>query len=121
GVIAVAAYFVVTPSIMSGDKVPVEGMPYGFLGSQGLFVAILLGLIAGWIFQWFINNDIQVKLPDTVPPAVAKSFSALIPGAVIITIFGVLYAIFTWTGLGNIHLILFHILSKPLGLLGDTL
>ncbi|CAJ1191883.1 cellobiose-specific PTS IIC [Companilactobacillus paralimentarius DSM 13238 = JCM 10415] len=121
GVIALSAYFVVTPSIMSGDKVPVEGMPYNFLGSQGLFVAILLGLLAGWIFQWFINNDIQIKLPDTVPPAVAKSFSALIPGAVVITIFGALYAIFTWTGLGNIHLLLFHILSKPLGLLGDTL
>lgn len=121
GVIAVASFFVVTPSIMSGDKVPLEGMPYGFLGSQGLFVAILLGLLTGWIFQWFINHDIQIKLPDSVPPAVAKSFSALIPGALIITIFGAVYAVLTWTGLGNIHEILMHILSKPLGLLGDTL
>jgi len=121
GVIAVSAYFVVTPSIMSGDKVPLEGMPYGFLGSQGLFVAILLGLLTGYIFQWFINHDIQIKLPESVPPAVAKSFSALIPGAVIITLFGVIYAVLTWTGLGNVHMLLFHILSKPLGLLGDTL
>ena len=121
GVIAVASFFVVTPSIMSGDKVPLEGMPYGFLGSQGLFVAILLGLLTGWIFQWFINHDIQIKLPESVPPAVAKSFSALIPGALIITIFGAIYAFLTWTGLGNIHEILMHVLSKPLGLLGDTL
>ncbi|AUI72012.1 PTS sugar transporter subunit IIC [Companilactobacillus alimentarius] len=121
GIIAVSAFFVVTPSIMSGDKVPLEGMPYGFLGSQGLFVAILLGLLTGYIFQWFINRDIQIKMPETVPPAVAKSFSALIPGAVIITIFGAIYAIMTWSGLGNIHELLLHILSKPLGLLGDTL
>lgn len=121
GVIALASFFVVTPSIMSGDKAPLEGMPYGYLGSKGLFIAIIIGLLAGGIFQWFINHNIQIHMPETVPPAVAKSFSALIPGAVIITLFGAVYAIFTWTGLGNIHDLLMHILSKPLGLLGDTL
>ncbi|WP_125707841.1 PTS sugar transporter subunit IIC [Lacticaseibacillus porcinae] len=120
GVIALGSFFVVTPSIMSGDKVPLEGMPYGYLGSKGLFIAIIIGLVAGGIFQWFINHNVQIHMPDTVPPAVAKSFSALIPGAVIITLFGAVYAIFTWTGLGNIHDLLLHILSKPLGLLGDT-
>lgn len=121
GVIALASFFVVTPSIFSGDKAPVEGMPYGYLGSKGLFIAILIGLIAGGVFQWFINHDIRIKMPEAVPPAVSKSFSALIPGAVIITGFGAIYAILTWTGLGNIHDLLLHILSKPLGLLGDTL
>ncbi|WP_282709416.1 PTS sugar transporter subunit IIC [Ligilactobacillus sp. Marseille-Q7487] len=121
GIIALASFFVVTPSIMSGDKAPLEGMPYGYLGSKGLFIAIIIGLIAGGLFQWFINRDIRIKMPEAVPPAVSKSFSALIPGAVIITLFGAIYAILTWTGLGNIHDLLLHILSKPLGILGDTL
>ena len=121
GVIAIAAYFIVTPSIMSGDKVPLEGMPYGYLGSKGLFIAIIIGLITGGLFQWFINHNIQIKMPATVPPAVSASFSALIPGAVIIAIFGAVYLIFTWTGWGNVHDIILHLLSKPLGLLGDTL
>lgn len=121
GVIALASFFVVTPSIMSGDKAPLEGMPYGYLGSKGLFIAIIIGLIAGGIFQWFINHNIEIKMPDTVPPAVAKSFSALIPGAVIITLFGAVYALFTWTGLGNIHDLLMHIFAKPFGVLSDTL
>ena len=121
GVIAIASYFVVTPSIMSGDKVPLEGMPYGYLGSSGLFIAIIIGLITGGIFQWFINRDIRIKMPDTVPPAVSDSFSALIPGAVIIGLFGIVYALFAWTGWGNVHDIMMKLLSKPLGLLGDTL
>lgn len=121
GIIALASYFVVTPSIMTTGAAPLEGMPYGFLGSKGLFIGILIGLITGQIFQWFINHNIQIKLPDAVPPAVAKSFSALIPGAVIITLAGAVYALFTWTGWGNIHEALLHLLSKPLGLLGDTL
>ncbi|WP_262315740.1 PTS sugar transporter subunit IIC [Lacticaseibacillus parakribbianus] len=121
GVIAVASFFVVTPSIMSGDKAPVEGIPYAYMGSKGLFIAILIGLVAGGIFQWCINHDIQIHMPATVPPAVSKSFSAMIPGAVTISLFGAVYAFFTWTGLGNVHDLLMNLLSGPLGLLGDTL
>ncbi len=54
-------------------------MPYDFLGSKGLFVGIIIGLLAGGIFQWFINHDVQIHMPDSVPPAIGKSFSALIP------------------------------------------
>ncbi len=121
GIASVAVYFIVTPSIMSGDKVPVEGFPYTYLGSRGLFVAIILGLLSAWIFQWFINHNIQIKMPATVPPAVSKSFSALIPGAVEITLAGGIYWLFSWAGWGNIHDVIMNILSKPLGALGDTL
>ncbi|ATO53532.1 PTS cellobiose transporter subunit IIC [Lactobacillus amylovorus DSM 20531] len=121
GIISASVFFILTPSIMSGDKVPVEGFPYTYLGSRGLFVAIIFGLITGWIFQWFINHNIQIKMPETVPPAVAKSFSALIPGAVVIAIAGCVYWLFTWAGWGNIHDVIMNILAKPLGALGDTL
>ena len=122
GIISASVFFILTPSIMSGDKVPVEGFPYTYLGGRGLFVAIIFGLITGWIFQWFINHwKIQIKMLETVPPAVAKSFSALIPGAVVIAIAGCVYWLFTWAGWGNIHDVIMNILAKPLGALGDTL
>lgn len=60
-------------------------------------------------------------MPATVPPAVAKSFSALIPGAAVIAIAGCVYWLFAWTGWGNIHDVIMNILAKPLGALGDTL
>lgn len=121
GILSASVFFILTPSIMSGDKVPVEGFPYTYLGSRGLFVAIIFGLLSAWIFQWFINHNIQIKMPATVPPAVSKSFSALIPGAVIIAIAGCVYWLFLWTGWGNIHDVIMNILAKPLGALGNTL
>ena len=121
GIISASVFFILTPSIMSGDKVPVEGFPYTYLGSKGLFVAISFDLITGWIFQWVINHNIQIKMPETVPPAVAKSFSALIPGAVVIAIAGCIYWLFTWAGWGNIHDVIMNILAKSLGALGDAL
>lgn len=121
GIISASVFFIVTPSIMSGGKTPVEGFPYVYLGSRGLFVAIFLGLLSAWIFQWFINHNIQIKMPDTVPPAVAKSFSALIPGTVCIFLAGCIYWLFSWAHWGNLHDVIMNILAKPLGLLGNTL
>lgn len=121
GIISASVFFIVTPSIMSGGKTPAEGFPYVYLGSRGLFVAIFLGLLSAWIFQWFINHNIQIKMPDTVPPAVAKSFSALIPGTVCIFLAGCIYWLFSWAHWGNLHDVIMNILAKPLGLLGNTL
>lgn len=121
GIIALSSFFIITPDLMSGGKAPAAGMPYLYLGSRGLFIGILLGLLTGYVFQWFINHNIQIKMPDTVPPAVSKSFSALIPGVVILTIVGAIYAVLMWTNVGNIHDLLLHIFNKPFSLLGDTL
>lgn len=114
GIISLSSFIVVTPF---GEG----GIPVGFMGSKGLFVAMVLGIISALIFQWFINHNIQIKLPDAVPPAVARSFSALIPGAVIITLWLVVFAILDMTGIGNIHELLLKVLGGPLGLLGNNI
>ncbi len=121
GVISLASFVIITPNIFTADKSPIEGMPITYMGSRGLFIAIILGIISAEIFQWFIKHNIQIRLPETVPPAVSKSFSALIPGATIITLWLLVYAIATYSGLGNLHDLLLKILGKPLGILGDTL
>lgn len=121
GIISLSSFLIVTPNILSGGDAPAEGIPVGYMGSKGLFVAMILGMLTAMIFQWFIKHDIQIKLPETVPPAVAKSFSALIPGSAIITLWLVIFAIFDNTSFGNIHDLLLTILGGPLGLLGGTI
>jgi PTS system cellobiose-specific IIC component len=121
GIISLSSFLIVTPNIFSGDEAPLEGMPVNYMGSRGLFMAIVLGIITALIFQWFIKHNIQITLPDTVPPAVSKSFSALIPGAVIITLWLAVYALLDITEIGNIHELLLKIFGGPLGILGATL
>lgn len=91
------------------------------MGSKGLFVAMVLGIISALIFKWFINKNIQIKLPDAVPPAVSKSFSALIPGAVMISLWLIVFAILDRVSIGNIHDLLLKVLGGPLGLLGNNI
>jgi PTS system cellobiose-specific IIC component len=83
-------------TVISAAKAP--NLLIGFidrtwLGGQGMIAAIIVGLITGWIYTWFVKKKIIIKLPDQVPPAVANSFVALIPSAVL-TVWWLLVYIF---------------------------
>lgn len=117
GLVSLAAFITVTPFLASDVG---AGMPTAYMGAKGLFIAIILGLVNGYVYQWFINHNIQIKLPDTVPPAVAKSFSAIIPGAVIITFWLIVYGMLDTLVLPNLHDIAQVVLGGPLGLLGNN-
>lgn len=118
GIIALSSFVVVTPFVSSETG---AGIPVGYMGSKGLFVAMVLGIVSALIFSWFIKKDVRIKLPDAVPPAVASSFSALIPGAVIITLWLVVFGILDRVSIGNIHDLLLKVLGGPLGLLGNNI
>ncbi|HGR1138496.1 PTS sugar transporter subunit IIC [Streptococcus pneumoniae] len=117
GIVSLSSFITVTPFI-TGEAG--AGMPTAFMASKGLFVAMILGLINGYIYQWFINHNIQIKMPDGVPPAVSKSFSAIIPGAVTIVGWLIVYATLDKLSLPNLHEIAQVALRGPLGLLGNN-
>ncbi|HES9508088.1 lichenan permease iic component (pts system lichenan-specific eiiccomponent) (eiic-lic) [Streptococcus pneumoniae] len=117
GIVSLSSFITVTPFI-TGEAG--AGMPTAFMASKGLFVAMILGLINGYIYQWFINHNIQIKMPDGVPPAVSKSFSAIIPGAVTIVGWLIVYATLDKLSLPNFHEIAQVALGGPLGLLGNN-
>ena len=117
GIVSLSSFITVTPFIRGEAG---AGMPTAFMASKGLFVAMILGLINGYIYQWFINHNIQIKMPDGVPPAVSKSFSAIIPGAVTIVGWLIVYATLDKLSLPNFHEIAQVALGGPLGLLGNN-
>lgn len=117
GIVSLSAFITVTPFI-TGEAG--SGIPTSYMASKGLFIAIILGLLNGYIYQGFLNKDIRIKMPDGVPPAVSKSFSALIPGAVIITSWLILFGFLDKCGLPNVHDIAQVVLGGPLGLLGSN-
>lgn len=118
GIISLSSFILVTPFVSSEAG---AGITVGLIGARGLFVAIILGIISAKIYQGFIDRDIQIKMPDTVPPAVAKSFSAILPGAAIITLWLIVFGLLDSFGLPNLHDIAGIVLGKPLGLLGNNI
>ena len=69
------------------------------MGGTGLFTAIIFGFIATIIFSKLMLAKITIKMPDSVPPAVAKAFAAIIPATVALYICGIInYGFTTLTG-----------------------
>lgn len=118
GVISVSSFIMVTPFV-SGETG--SGITMSLMGASGIFVAIIVALVSATIFNWFVANNIQIKMPDGVPPAVVQSFAALLPGAVIITLWLVVYGVLDAFSLPNMHQLMQTVLGGPLSLLGSNI
>lgn len=121
--VAVAAFLVLTPLTVTADNGTVinDVIPIARLGAKGMFVGIIGSFISTRVYVWAIKRNWTIKMPDGVPPTVAKSFAALIPGCIVIGLFLVIRTIFTYTPWGNIHDCIYEIIQMPLISLGSGL
>lgn len=62
----------------------------GDLGATSMFSAIIVALVGTRIYKLIDDRGIKIRMPDSVPPAVSAPFEALIPSAVVITLFWVI-------------------------------
>lgn len=96
------------------------GLNFNYLGAKSIFIAIIMGLITPEIIKKVINKGAIITLPDTVPPAIAKSFASLIPGFVAVLFWGILTAIMTFTDFNNIHDFINIVIGTPLRYAGNS-
>lgn len=98
GGLAVALMFMLMPVtqsvVVEGLKDPavITGMfAQELTSSSGLIYSLLTALIGTEIFVRFASiKCLRIKMPENVPPAIEKSFNALIPELITITIFAVI-------------------------------
>ncbi|MBI0109831.1 PTS sugar transporter subunit IIC [Lactobacillus sp. W8093] len=120
-VLAEMSFFIlaIEPMVLNKPKAGLAAGTYvsiGNMGAQGLFTAILCAIFATEIVRFFNQHNLVIKMPNGVPAAVGKSFSALIPGVLIIVVSFILKEIFKL----DINKILTWVFS-PIGYFGrDT-
>lgn len=91
-------------------------LPMQYLGGNGLFVTIIVSIIAVEIFRICKQKEITIKLPESVPDSVGRSFEALIPATIVILLIS---AITVLMGV-NLHLLVQNIFA-PIVTVGDSL
>lgn len=91
------------------------------LGAKSMFVAMLASFLTSWLFCWITKKNWTIKMPEQVPPAVAKSFSALIPACLTLTVILLIQILFSFTPWGNVNDFIYEIIQAPLTGLGDSL
>src|SRR5699024_12194356 len=107
----------VTPTITVDET---DGFTFEFLGAQGLFVAIIGGLVFVRMFIWVVEQGWTIKMPKSVPPTVYKTFASLIPVAIIISLFSLISFFAQMTPYESIHQMIYTLIQAPLQNLGST-
>lgn len=83
-IMALVSYLTICPQIVSvvidEQTGTASGVPGSALGSQGLFVGMLVAILASELFAFLMKFDkLKIKMPASVPTAIATSFNSLIP------------------------------------------
>lgn len=111
----------VTGKTEAGETVTVAAaLSTQYLGSAGLFSAIIVGLIVPTIYCFFIDRNITIKMPPQVPPTISKSFGGMIPGFAVAFLFGLLRLVMSFTSYGDVNTFIYTLLKTPLAHLGAS-
>lgn len=123
-VIAVVALFVLMP-VTTDANLGIEYINTQYTGAAAMFMAFLCAIATVEVIRKLSKVDkLIIKMPDSVPPSIARSFNKLIPVTLTIVLFGIVRML---TNLGGTVLndLVFQLLqtpftnivSSPLGLL----
>lgn len=88
-------------------------LPYAWTNAQGLFTALIVGLISVMIYSKLMIKKVTIKLPEQVPPAVSKAFAAIIPGTAAIYAAGIIQQICTMTTGNGLPELIMEFLQAP--------
>ena len=110
--LGVLSYLILLPTVVndSGDTL----INLNYLGSRGIFLAFIVAILVTVIHTSIVDRKITIKMPAGVPEGVAGSFTALIPGAVIVIVMGIIRGLFALTPYGSVLDAVYSILQIPL-------
>ncbi len=118
-IMSLVGFLILTPTIINADGA--SGIPTGSLSASGLFLGMMTAVLATEILNFVVKKGWVIKMPDSVPSNVARSFASLIPGLFIMITFNVIRVLFSLTGYGTAQAFIFELLQRPLLALGATL
>lgn len=120
GLTAISVYFIIYPDYFNNEGV--NYLTNQYMGAQGLFVAILVGLLVGELMSRLAKSDkLEIKMPEQVPSAVARSFKVLIPIIITTIFFSVLNYFVKMAAPGGLHELIYNIIQTPLTRMSQSL
>lgn len=123
GVLGFVVFLITTNSFVVSESGEIVSnvIDKTWTAGQGMITAILIGLIVGWVYSWFMKHDIRIKMPAGVPEGVANSFTALIPALAIITGATLVYSFFKFVLDTTLIEAVYSVIQIPLQGMTDSL
>lgn len=99
--------------MMAVDYTEDGGIMTTYLGPKGLFAAMFASIIAVELYRWCKKKNFTIKMPESVPDFVSRSFE-MIPISVIVIGFFLIVRIICVNGLNTMPPMIFTNLFAPL-------
>lgn len=121
GIISLASFFVVNiiGEYLDGSE-SVSAWAQNTFTAEFLFTALIVALVTGEIYRHLVQKNVVIKLPKSVPPAISRQFTALIPCAINIVFFSLVRLLFAVTPFESFPNFIATIIRDPLVHLGTS-
>lgn len=117
-IVALGAFFVLCPlNIIEGTYSNSYTISTSYLGSNGLFLAMILGILIPSIYR-FLMKHVGIKLPDSIPPMVTDSLSPTFAAMIIFAGAFLIKWGFSLTAFGNLFDFFNSVVAAPVMKLG---
>lgn len=122
GMIGLLFFFILTPTgQIVTEEASTSAIPTTWLGTSGMFTAIIVGLLVGKCYAYIKIKKWTIKMPEGVPPMVSQTFEALIPMFLMGLLAGLIAWGITFTQFTTIHEVIFTFIQTPLQGVGSSI
>ncbi|MDR7678628.1 PTS sugar transporter subunit IIC [Lactiplantibacillus plantarum] len=121
GLFSLASFLIIMPQNIGTGKTAITGFAGQYMGSQGIFVAIIIGLAVSYTYVKLSHvKRLTLTLPSSVPPMIADSFAPLAVGILIFCGDFIVRLIFSFTQWENLFDFVNKIIAAPIMLIGGS-
>jgi len=119
-VIALGSFLCLMPMSIKVGEEQIPAILNQYLGSDGIFVAMFVGVFTSKLYCSLKRKNIGVKLPESVPPMVADAINPVFISIIIFTLIFFIRVIFGYTPYENIFNFVSQVIALPVKFIGSS-
>ncbi|MGM2413564.1 PTS sugar transporter subunit IIC [Bacillus cereus group sp. BceL062] len=119
-VIALGSFLCLMPMSIKVGEEQISAILNQYLGSDGIFVAMFVGVFTSKLYCSLKRKNIGVKLPESVPPMVADAINPVFISIIIFTLIFFIRIIFGYTPYENIFNFVSQVIALPVKFIGSS-
>lgn len=122
-ILPVAIFFLMLPGSITTESGTLVDGAYALLdfSSESMFLGIIVTLVTIKMIEFLERRAFTIKMPDSVPPEIARSFKSLVPILVVLLFWIIVKVLFEHTHFGTPGKFFSVVLQQPLLYLGNSI
>ena len=100
---------------ITADSFTYSGILSSYTGATGLFTGLIVAILGMELYNMFRKNDaLKIKMPEQVPPGVARAFEVLIPTCLTAIVVGAVGLVCQLATGAELNALIYNVIQKPL-------